>query len=68
MWGGVCEVNVGMWSKYCTQYRSNIEVCDSRFSPVVVLVPWQDFSTLQININIFYAIANVMHYRMHHKS
>ena len=46
----------------------NIEVGYSRFSPVFVLVPWQDFSTLQININIYYAITNVMHYKMHHKS
>ena len=34
-------------------------VSDSRFSPVFVLVPWQDFSTLQININIYYVITNV---------
>ena len=48
--------------------RSNIEVGYSKFSPVFVLVPWQDFSTLQININIYYVITNVMHYRMDHKS
>ena len=46
----------------------SIEVGYSRFSPVFVLVPWQDFLTPQININIYYAITNVMHYRMHHKS
>ena len=55
-------------SKYCTQYRSNIDVGYSKFSPVFVLVPWQDFLTLQININIYYVITNVMHYRMDHKS
>ena len=37
----------------------NIEVGYSRFSPVFVLVPWQDFSTLQININIYHAITKM---------
>ena len=55
-------------SKYCTHYRSNIEVSYSRFSPVLVLVPWQDFSTLQKYINIYHTITNVMHYRMHYKA
>ena len=58
-------------SKYCTQYKSNLEVGFSRFLQSLSwsheTSKWQDFSTLQKYINIYYTITNVMHYRIHHK-